>query len=91
MVLLSTHSDRDGNTHIASFIPGEEKEGWRSLNRSHAQEGGCSQLQTHIQVTPNPQVFPGGRRRTSVVSQHLALGAHAALGEMPCGVETGKT
>lgn len=47
--------------------------------------------ETNTQVTPNPQVFPGGRRRTSVVSQHLALGAHAALGEMPCGAETGKT
>lgn len=29
VALLSTHSDRDGNTHIASFIPGEGKEGWR--------------------------------------------------------------
>lgn len=46
------------------------------------------------QVIGSRQVFPARLwrgTRTSGVSQHLALGAHAALGEIPCEAGRGKT
>lgn len=83
MAPLGAPSDTDGNAHIASFIPGEEKEGWSTggwlFTAPDTQD-------TNTQVTAKPRVFPA-----PVISQHPALGVHAALGEVLCGAETGET
>lgn len=57
-------------THIARFIPGEGK-GGVEVTELMSHTGGWlftapDTQETNTQVTANPQVFPGGRRRTSI-------------------------
>lgn len=44
VAVLSTFNDINQYIYIASFIPGEEKEGCRLLDRFHIQRDGCSKL-----------------------------------------------